>query len=98
MIRVALPVLILSLGGCAGTAPAESAGAAPAEALCKAEAVQDLIGQTPGDALGKDALARSGARTLRWVPEGSAVTMDYRADRLNVQLDGQGRISKLSCG
>lgn len=37
-------------------------------------------------------------RTLRWVPHGDAVTMDYSRQRLTVQLDQQNRIASAKCG
>lgn len=99
MIRVALPLLALSpltLMACTPKAPVE-APTPPASAECRADMVQDLIGKPRSEAVAKDALARSGAKTIRWIPEGSAVTMDYRADRLNLSLDAQGAINKIGC-
>jgi hypothetical protein len=43
-------------------------------------------------------LAVSGARDLRWVAKGMMVTMDFRDDRLTVQLDAANRIERASCG
>jgi hypothetical protein len=45
-----------------------------------------------------EALRLSGAGTVRWIPMGAMVTMDYRADRLNLRLDRKGRILGVSCG
>jgi hypothetical protein len=41
--------------------------------------------------------ARSGARTLRWIAPDTAVTMDFRQDRLNVYVDSKGRIERFTC-
>jgi hypothetical protein len=35
---------------------------------------------------------------LRWIPEGTVVTMEYREDRINIYLDGTNRIKEISCG
>jgi hypothetical protein len=43
-------------------------------------------------------MRRSGARTLRWIQPGMMVTMDYSAGRLNIELNEQQRISRISCG
>lgn len=38
------------------------------------------------------------ARLARVVREGDAVTMDHRADRLDILLDETGRVEGLRCG
>ncbi len=43
-------------------------------------------------------LRESGARTLRWIPHGSAVTMDFSEQRVNVKLDPRSRIEAVTCG
>ena len=40
----------------------------------------------------------SGARNARVVKPGMAVTMDFRQDRVTVQVDAQNRIERASCG
>jgi hypothetical protein len=39
----------------------------------------------------------SGAAVVRWAPFGSAVTMEYRFDRLTVFLDANNRVERISC-
>jgi hypothetical protein len=63
-----------------------------------AEGLQDLVGQPATSELGAEALRRSGARTLRWIRPGDAVTMDFRQDRVNVRLDAQSRAEAFDCG
>ena len=65
---------------------------------CNAEGLERFVGQQATAEAGAEILRLSGARTLRWIPEGSAVTMDYRVDRVNVRLDGQNRIESVDCG
>lgn len=65
---------------------------------CNAAPVQDLIGQPATQELGADAVRRSGARALRWIGPGQVVTMEYRSDRLNIELDRRGRVKALRCG
>ena len=43
-------------------------------------------------------VADSGARNARVVKPGMAVTMDFRQDRVTVQVDAQNRIERASCG
>lgn len=65
---------------------------------CDATSLGDLVGQPATQELGAEALRRSGARILRWIRPGDVVTMDYRVDRLNIHLDGHGRVDRLACG
>lgn len=66
--------------------------------MCNADNVQDRIGQVATLELGAELLAATGARTLRWGPPRSAMTMDYRPDRLTVSYDDNMVIDRISCG
>lgn len=59
---------------------------------CGASQYQSLIG-TP-----VDPAAFAGHAALRIIPPGTAVTMDYRPDRLNVETDDSGIITRITCG
>ena len=37
-------------------------------------------------------------RMLRWVPNGSVVTMEFSADRVTIYLDANNKIERVSCG
>lgn len=89
-----IAALALSLPACA-TTPAEPP---PASAACNAEAARALVGREASAELGAEALRLTGARRLRWIRPGDMVTMDYSAERLNLHLDGQGRVERLACG
>jgi hypothetical protein len=65
---------------------------------CEASRGAELVGRESSQALGQRALQLSGAQRLRWIRPGDMVTMDFRTDRLNVHLDGRGRVERLSCG
>ena len=94
--RVAPLALLPFLGACmaVGASPAEP----PAPGTkCDANAAQGLVGR-PADASVAEAQRLSGAATVRRYRTGDAVTMDFRADRLNVETDAAGAIVKLSCG
>jgi hypothetical protein len=84
--------LLLALAGCAGTMP--PAGAK----VCDAAKVQRFLGRQHDPALVARIAALANAATSRVVRPGERVTMDYRSDRLNVSLAGDGRIGKLTCG
>lgn len=70
----------------------------PAEAACNGDAGQSFVGQTASAETGAALLRATGARTLRWVAPGMAVTMDFRPDRLTVSYDGAMKIERVSCG
>ena len=62
-------------------------------AECDARALGSFVGQLPTKENGLKLMGFSRSRTLRWVPHGGMVTMDYNPQRLTVQLDEQGRIA-----
>ena len=65
----------------------------PAEDACGAAAMQSLVGQALAD---QDFTGMGKARRI--MADGSPMTMDYRADRLNVTYDARGRITRIWCG
>lgn len=95
---VALSALALATS-CAPVPRAD--GDAPQPVLadgCTATGLDDLIGRNRSEAVAAEVMKRSGARTLRWIAPGMAVTMDYRGDRLNIDIDAGGRITGFHCG
>ena len=67
-------------------------------AACNKAALAQFVGQPASEELGARMLRESGARTIRWVPKGGVVTMDFSPHRLTVQLDGSNRVERASCG
>ena len=65
---------------------------------CDASTLGNLVGRDATQALGAEALRRSGARVLRWIRPGDVVTMDYSEQRLNIHLDARGRVERFACG
>ena len=101
MIRLSLPLIALTLMGCVH----ESAGnpysipAAPSEPTpCGSQHLGSFVGKTRTDAISAAVAQASGAKSIRWISPGMAVTMDYREDRLNVRLNDKGVILSVSCG
>jgi hypothetical protein len=93
MIRL-LPFLVLGACASARQPPVSQAGSG----VCSAEGLANLVGQPATSDLAADALDRSGARSLRWLQPGMAVTMDYRRDRLDIHLDASNRVTRITCG
>lgn len=95
--------LLMTTAACAVVPPAseaEQAGQAPAAAggICKADAARSLTGRQASGELGTEALRLSGATALRWIRPGDVVTMDYREDRVNIELDSNSRVQLIRCG
>ncbi len=65
---------------------------------CNSDGLSKFVGQKADSATGASALAQSGAKSLRWIPPNSAVTMDFRQDRLNIEYDEKMVISRVNCG
>ena len=101
--RIALAGMSMMTSGCAPLPPP-----APAEEnvpvygstgrACNAARAQSLIGRPASAALGAEALRLSGAGMMRWLQPGVIVTMEYREDRLNIDLDANNRVRGIRCG
>lgn len=99
-IRILAFVAALPLAACAASeAPVESTPP-PADGLkqCKIDAVQSYVGQAATSELGARILKEAEGRTLRWGPPRSAMTMDYRPDRVNILYDDAYKITQINCG
>ncbi len=70
-----------------------------AEAGCKAaaDALAVWVGKPWADAE-ETVRAGEGVATIRVFGPGDAVTMDYRADRLNMELGEGGNVVRIFCG
>ena len=90
-------IAILALTGCVPHAP-QPAPPPPTQDSCNAAPAQGLVGREASPALAAEAQRLTGARTWRWLRPGQIVTMEYRADRLNIHLDRQNRVVRITCG
>ncbi|UZK66914.1 I78 family peptidase inhibitor [Sphingomonas sp. M1-B02] len=96
MIRFTLPLIALAAAGCTyGDRPQVPV---PVTGKCANEGLGALIGKTRSEQVASEALRLSGATTLRWISPGMMVTKDYREERLNLNLDDNGKIASTSCG
>lgn len=64
---------------------------------CDSTNIQQFVGKERSAALEQQMLQVSGAATVRWAPFGTAVTMEFRSDRLTAFLDENNRIDRISC-
>jgi hypothetical protein len=100
MIRIALPLAAVALMGCTPTVTTTVPGPAvppAAKTPCGAEKVTQYVGQKRSPAIEREVARLSGAKAIRWITPGMAVTMDYREDRLNVDVDSDGMITAVRC-
>lgn len=88
------PVLAsAALAACAQPQPAPESTLA-----CNAQAAQFAVGYAWTDALGEEARRRSGAKTVRALRPGQAVTLEFNAERLNLDVDEGSRVTRVRCG
>lgn len=65
---------------------------------CDASDTGDLIGQRADEGMGAILLERTGAQRLRWAAPGTALTRDFRRDRLTVYYNNDMIIERIACG
>lgn len=82
-----IPV-VLMLAACQSSVPFE-----PVTDRCGSLGYLSMVG-TKEDAI-KSSTFPEGTRIIR---PGTAVTRDYRAERLNVHINEKGRIERIDCG
>lgn len=98
------------LAGCAGygqspsqssssSSPAAGSAPAPAPAApCNAQAAQFAVGQNSTASVMESARVRAGAQMARILRPGQIITKEFDAQRLNLEVDGSGRIIAARCG
>lgn len=66
--------------------------------FCQAESAQRYVGQKADVKLGQTIINVTGAKVLRWIPPGGAITRDYRNFRVNISYDANYIITNINCG
>ncbi len=83
------PTLLVGLlSACAPTLQAD-----PIIATCDVDQLTQFVGMAKGEL---DSVTL--AVPVRWLPPGSAMTMDFSPDRINFELDGDDIILRAYCG
>jgi hypothetical protein len=72
--------------------------AAEPTGACASNGLERFIGQPASAETEAQLKAASGAKVVRMVGPGMAVTMDFRPDRLTVRYDADRRILSAACG
>lgn len=83
----------------AGPPPFPAPSPAPSGRCVTPDHLQNRYsGQAYTASIGTELQRAAEATRLRVIRPGDAVTMDFREDRLNIELDGGGRVRALRCG
>jgi hypothetical protein len=94
-------LLTLSLSACAATPPANVRTGGPLPPQhdpCTADAAHAYVGQVASADVVEQARRAAGAEVARVLHPNEAVTMEYRAGRLNLDVDERNVIVRLRCG
>lgn len=86
------------LAGCANPGPATGPTGAPLGGTCNAAPAQPFVGQNSTAKVVEAARVRSGALMVRILRPGQMVTKEFDAQRLNLEVDANGRIVAVRCG
>lgn len=86
------------LAGCADEGIDNMPAPPLASGSCSNEKLAGFVGQKATVALGEQMLTVSGAKSLRWGPPRTPMTMDFREDRLTVAYDDDMTITSARCG
>lgn len=66
--------------------------------FCEAKSAQRYVGQKADAKLGQTIIDVTGAKVLRWIPPGGAISQDYRTFRVNISYDDNYNITNIRCG
>ncbi|WP_284260516.1 MULTISPECIES: I78 family peptidase inhibitor [Roseicyclus] len=88
-----LPRIVPTIAAACLVLPWSLPAGANGEDTCGASGFRGLVGQT-----GEIARLLELDQPMRVIEPGMAVTMDYRPDRINFELDEEGLIAVVRCG
>jgi hypothetical protein len=92
---------LAALAGCAEKPPEVPLAPPPPVYVaeeCDAQAVQSILGQAYTNPLGEDARVRSRAERVRALRPGDMVTMEFNARRLTIDVNAEGKVTRVRCG
>ncbi|MDP3979521.1 MAG: I78 family peptidase inhibitor [Pseudomonas sp.] len=102
MYRKRLPytlALLVVLAGCSSVDSSKTpAPAANPNGACNAELVQGMLGRSATAEQVEQARQHAGARSVRVLAPGDAVTLEYNSRRLNIDIDEAEVIQRINCG
>ncbi|MBA1187672.1 hypothetical protein G7Z99_01255 [Pseudomonas entomophila] len=104
--RASLATLLVAavLAGCSTGGTSDDRGASPAPAAadnggrCSASGADFAMGKPASADLLEQARKASGAQYARILKPDDRVTLEYRSERLNLNVDQQGVVNRVNCG
>ncbi|WP_460415755.1 I78 family peptidase inhibitor [Pseudomonas sp. microsymbiont 2] len=102
--RASLATLLVAsvLAGCStgGSSGGSSAPVAPAgnDGRCEASGADFTIGKPASPALLEQARKASGSQMARILTPHDVITLEYRSERLNLNVDDKGVVTRVNCG
>jgi hypothetical protein len=99
MPRHFVPLIAVCLSACAAnTADSPYPLRSYAEDFdCRETGLAQFVGKSPTQDIATQMLTVSGAKDLRWIAHGEAMTGDRRDDRVSAHLGADGRIASAHC-
>lgn len=103
MRALAAPLLATALLAACSTAPVDPKAPGPvtthpAGGDCRMAGAQFALGRTADAALLTEAAQRAGAKTVRVLRPNQVITMEFNAQRLNLEVDKANRVVAARCG
>ena len=88
--RALLIIALMPLAGC--TIPLNTRG------VCNADRAQGFVGQVYNDTIADRIKDRSLAVKVRTLRPGDVTTMEFNKRRVNIAVDENNRVTRISCG
>jgi hypothetical protein len=92
----ALP--LFALAACATTPDNDEPIEVAPQGECDVTAVEWMVGERADAVLGGRVHRITRSTSFRWIPPRTAVTQDYRPDRVNVVYDDDYVVTRIYCG
>lgn len=94
-------IATMAIAGCSTSQTEHQTAAQPAgsfDGRCNADGARYTIGQQASADLLEQARTKASAQVARVLRPHDMVTLEYRSDRLNLNADDSGRITRVNCG
>ncbi|MDD2691657.1 MAG: I78 family peptidase inhibitor [Simplicispira sp.] len=98
LLACASAALLAACTSAPGTGPSALSSPGPRGGVCNAAPAQSFRGQSATASVMEQARVASGAAMARVLHPKQATTREFNNERLNLLVDGNGRITALHCG
>ena len=90
--------MVCLLAACAQFPPSVAGAVTSSASACSAAGAQFAVGRSADATLVEQARQRSGAQIARVLRPGQAVTMEFNAQRLNLDINAASLVTRARCG